>query len=537
MAVSVYSLWEVQSLGSDLNGGCFDPSPTMSNTLYTGNGTSFYPTVTATNYNFVNDDIGHYLFIQSGTSWRPGYYQITGIANTSAIVNAIGSSTIQANNQQGYLDGVSTTASVSSGRWAIDYTRKPTARLAYNDLILSTSSIVSSIGNSFTPAMTGNTLRILSGTGFTPGFYSITSSSTGFTAALDRSAGIQGSTGGTGYLGGALASVTGAYIGGTTIVDDKTIIYVKNDGTYNWSSSIYVPGNTFSPCIHGYGNLRTDNQKVTVNLGANSTYIYRPNHVLKLFNFIFDGQNNTNTYGVNIPSTFYLIHNCEFKNMVGNIGSAYAIKSLFENCSLPGAKTYLECVISGCATTYSALIYDASIIESLVMNNTAPTNLISFNMGNTFGTFDQNIFYNNSCKYVLYANQTDQRSMIHSINNIFVGNGGTIYTHSPGNTAYLYEIINNAYYNNLDIGSEPPNSISSPGYYVFNDILLSANPFVNPSNGNFTINDLPGGGQLIKAAQYENQSSLLSNNVNDKNLGIFQNKAIPKSITLGGGLS
>jgi hypothetical protein len=171
------------------------------------------------------------------------------------------------------------------------------------------------------------------------------------------------------------------------------------------------------------------------------------------------------------------------------------------------------------------------------MNNTAPTNLISFNMGNTFGTFDQNIFYNNSCKFVLYANQTDQRSMIHSINNIFVGNGGTIYTHSPGNTAYLYEIINNAYYNNLDIGSEPPNNIYSPGYYVFNDIVLTDNPFVDPVNGNFNINDLPGGGQLIKDAQYENQSSLLSNNINDKNLGIFQNKAIPKSITLGGGIN
>ena len=536
MPASLYSLWEVQSLGSDLNGGCFDPNPTMSPTLFTGNGTSFYPTVTANDYTFVNNDVGHYLFIQSGTSWRPGYYQITGIANTSAVVNAIGSSTIQANNQPGYLDGVSTTASVSSGRWAIDYTRKPTARLAYNDLVLTTSTIVSSTGNSFTPAMTGNTLRILSGTGFTAGFYSIVSSSTGYTAALDRAAGTQGSTGGTGYLGGALASVTGAYIGGTTIVNDKTIIYVKNDAVYNWSSNIFVPGNAFSPCIHGYGTLRTDNQKVTVNLGANSTYISRPSHILKLFNFIFDGQNNANTYGVNNPA-FYLVHNCEFKNMVGNIGSAYAIKSLYKNCSLPGASTYLECVISGCATTYSALIYDASIIECLVMNNTAPTNLISFNMGYTFGTFDQNIFYNNSCKYVLYANQVDFRSMIHSINNIFVGNGGTVYTHSPGGTTYLYDIINNAYFNNLDIGSEPANDINSPGYFVFNEILLSANPFVNPSNGNFNINDLPGGGQLIKAAQYENQSSLLSNNTNDKNLGIFQNKAIPKSLSLGGGIN
>jgi hypothetical protein len=127
--------------------------------------------------------------------------------------------------------------------------------------------------------------------------------------------------------------------------------------------------------------------------------------------------------------------------------------------------------------------------------------------------------------------------MIHSINNIFVGNGGTIYTNTAGGTTYLYDIINNAYYNNLDIGSEPPNDINSPGYFVFNEIILSANPFVNPSNGNFNINDLPGGGQLIKAAQYENQSSLLSNNVNDKNLGIFQNKAIPKSISLGGGIN
>ena len=88
MPINRLNVFECRSLGSDFNAGMFDPGSTFNNTLSSANGTSSSPTVSASNYSFISQDVNHYLFIQSGTNWTPGWYQITGLAGTSAIVNA-----------------------------------------------------------------------------------------------------------------------------------------------------------------------------------------------------------------------------------------------------------------------------------------------------------------------------------------------------------------------------------------------------------------------------------------------------------------
>ena len=114
MAASVYSIWEVQSLGSASNSGIFDPNVTMAANLSSANGTSVFPTVTTATYSFKTEDIGNYLFVRSGTNWTPGWYQITGLAGTSAIVNANKNQYTLSNLQPGFLDGIGLVNSISS---------------------------------------------------------------------------------------------------------------------------------------------------------------------------------------------------------------------------------------------------------------------------------------------------------------------------------------------------------------------------------------------------------------------------------------
>ena len=47
MAASSFTIWEMRYNGSDLNTSCFDPNPTLSTTLSSGNGTSLFPTVSS----------------------------------------------------------------------------------------------------------------------------------------------------------------------------------------------------------------------------------------------------------------------------------------------------------------------------------------------------------------------------------------------------------------------------------------------------------------------------------------------------------
>ena len=64
MAISGWSIWEVHSAGNDANGGGFDPNATMTSTLSATSATTTNPVITASNYTFVSDDIGHFLYIK-----------------------------------------------------------------------------------------------------------------------------------------------------------------------------------------------------------------------------------------------------------------------------------------------------------------------------------------------------------------------------------------------------------------------------------------------------------------------------------------
>ena len=230
MALSAYAIWEVRSLGSDNNSGGFDPNATMKSTLSSSNGTSSTPTVTASDYTFVSGDIGYHLYIKSGTSWTPGWYLITSISSGSAVVNAASGQFIKANSVLSSSNGIGSTNSLSSGTWTIDYSQNNSARVSFTDLYLNSTTTCSSVANPITSAMIGNTIRVISGTGFTAGIYVINSTS-GTIATLDRAAGTSLSSNGVSNLGGAFGT---AYTGlsSSIYLNSYGIVYIKSDATY-----------------------------------------------------------------------------------------------------------------------------------------------------------------------------------------------------------------------------------------------------------------------------------------------------------------
>ena len=122
MAISAYSVWEVQQAGNDNNSGAFDINATMTSTLSSSTGTSTTPSVTASNYSFTSNDVGHYLFIKSGTGWYPGWYKILSATGGSAVVQASINNAVSANCTIATLNGVAssnlatTLASAASGK-------------------------------------------------------------------------------------------------------------------------------------------------------------------------------------------------------------------------------------------------------------------------------------------------------------------------------------------------------------------------------------------------------------------------------------
>ena len=536
MAISYTALIEIRSLGNDYNSGTFDPGATLATNLTSANGTSIYPTVSTLSYTFSASDVNHYLYVRSGTNWYPGWYRIISATGNSAVLHAIKGEVVSTSENPSHWNGVGTTSSLSSGTWTIDYTQSNNYRHAFTDLVLNGTDIISSAGNAFTTSMVGNTLRIISGTGYTADLYVINSiSSIGNTAKLDRNAGTQGSTGGTGVLGGAIKTIKQGFDDLRTGQGVNNCMYVKNDGNYT-VSGISTITNTRNevPYIRGYGTYRFDNERAKFLLNANSTAIRRA-FFFKIYNLEFDGQNNSNTLGYDTTSAFIISYNCVFKDLTGNIGSGYGVKNLYKNVKFFGTGTFHNCTITGCAATSSALLTNVFLQDCLIAGNSA-TNIILQNF-NDFPTQNSNcVFYNNTCTNVIYSNINSVGKVLFVYNNIFAGNSGTVYGYTGFNN-YALDIRNNAYYNNGSINNEPPNLHTSPVFILENEVVLTADPFINASTGNFGLNSAVGGGAACRfAGAGITYNTIISENFRSIGISQFRNNpSIPGAIIGMGG--
>ena len=521
------SLMEVQATGSDNNSGLFDTQASMTSTLSATNANTASPVVTASNYTFTADDVGHYLFVKPSGTWKCGWYRITSVTSGAATLIASIGTVFGGDKQPNTTIGISSNSTDSGGTWAVDYTQKNTSLISYTDLVAVTASQLRSVSNRFTPNLIGNSIQILSGTGFPPNIY-IINSLTGSAANFHINFATPGSTDGTGNLGGALATVHKAC--GMIGISDN-YVYVKGSaGIINVSSNAF--GLIGRHCIIGYQNNRWDNLKATIRLGASGTrfltsgdgrYVY-------LHNLIVDGQGYSDTrvtsFGNNQKSYVY---NCEFRNLTYGIfaqGGFQVDNSVFENITTSpfGSTTgqLSRCIFKNCV----GFIGNPDSVDRCIFFGGSAYIYIS----NNTGQITNNTFYNTTADGIyFYSNYSAGNANTTIIyNNIFSNISGYGIHYQNSGTQFNLVSKNNAYFactsgNFYNGRGNDPNI----GYLALvSQIQLSSSPFVNPSAGDFRLNNDITGGRLCKGNSISSVG-IVTSTVDATDIGAVQSSSNP----------
>lgn len=155
------------------------------------------------------------------------------------------------NNGGGFIDRLPGTS--------IDYSQQNASQLSVTDLVGNAASVtVTSVIGGFTAGMVGNVLQIRAGLNFTVGFYEIVQFNSGNSVNLDRIPCSGAGSGGTGEVGGAIASIETFLLSGAS----GNTCYCKS-GTYNFTgtriqspTSIRIIGYDASRDVTPMGNNR-----------------------------------------------------------------------------------------------------------------------------------------------------------------------------------------------------------------------------------------------------------------------------------------
>ena len=185
MAIAATCIFEVESGGlTPRIPAASTPQSGMKTDLSATVATSSAPVVTSTGYNFVSADVGSWLFIQSGTNWLPGMYKIASVASNAATLSV----------------ACATTASPSSGKWAVDYSQQSSNWAT--GTVTSSSTTVTATTSIFTESMVGN--LITDGTTYKE----ITAYTSGTVVTVDSA---PSWTSATIYVGGAFGNAIRGY--------------------------------------------------------------------------------------------------------------------------------------------------------------------------------------------------------------------------------------------------------------------------------------------------------------------------------------
>src|SRR3990167_10604297 len=104
MALSVNSVYELNAsaTASNVNAGGFNPSnANMLTDLAATSATGNDAVVTSASYTFVAGDVGHWVYVKSGTDWTPGWYKIASVAGGAATLDSAIGEAVQVDTTQG----------------------------------------------------------------------------------------------------------------------------------------------------------------------------------------------------------------------------------------------------------------------------------------------------------------------------------------------------------------------------------------------------------------------------------------------------
>jgi hypothetical protein len=424
--------------------------------------------------------------------------------------------------------------SAKAGGSSVDYSQQNFTQYNGTDLVIVTSTTVSAVSHSFVAFDVGNCIHITAGTGFTAGFYEIESVSGGV-ATLDRSPGSTSSTGGTYWVGGALATVATVNSNAT----QANITWIKASGTYTVTTAVTItlnsstsgtcavttcPGNPYS--FIGYTSTRGDGGQITWTTSTNSINLVALNEAQNVLfqNIIFsstagspgDGIDSTNA---SVNSQAIYVINCEFTGFsigiegnfsvdtaevglfigetritantshgVRNSGSTLIIGSQFDNNGGDGAQFQAGSIADNSSW---------SVKFSVFYKNGG--NGINLNFGNSGGStlpiiaLDNVDSSTNTGAGVLNSNDVINPT-IRINNSIFDANGTYGLDAGSGTTIVNWLGFNNAFYNNTTAATR--NIAAGIG-----TITLTASPY-KTLGSNFALNSTSGGGAALLNAGF-----------------------------------
>jgi hypothetical protein len=385
-----------------------------------------------------------------------------------------------------------------TGASGTDYSQQAAAQFSGTDLVVdaTTNTKVTSATHNFVAADVGNLIQITAGSGWTTGFYEIVSVASN-AATLDRSPAATGTTGGTWWEGGALASI--GKVGGAIVTGNT--VYIKS-GTYSvTSASNNVAAGCFAPNVNqiwveGYNATRGDlgTAPVLQASGISSFILFAmvSGADWRVVNLTADGASLTSSRGFNTNrGVLYLVtaKNC----------TNAAFQHQFNHCIL------IRCAATGCSSQPAFQVTFAVACEAYdntvtgFTQTSAPNTYIHcISRGNTGGSSDG---FNVPGQSTL-TNCTSYGNGRHGfncsdsepvfINCIAEANGS--YGFNSGQI--LTQMVNCATYNNTSgatnlTGVKPSNLGAVAGSGSF---------FTNAAGGDLSLNTTTGAGAALRAA-------------------------------------
>ena len=521
MAFSANAIWEVRQNGDDANnGGGFDyGNCTFASDLTcdanTGNTAS--PVVSSASYAFVSGDVGARLYVASGTNWTPGWYPIASVSGGKATLNAAIGSAVLKTLTPNIAAGCATVATPTGGSWTIDYSVQDAAQITYDGTtnkiaIDGTTNTKATATPAFGVNLIGNIISITAGTGFTVQRVQALSISSG-AITFDKALGTAGSTGGTGRLGGGLASsgkAAGLKVG-------SNVTFVKA-GTFTLStSSTNVSGGPVSDAVVstislpswwvGYNTTRTltnlDSTRPIISAGSiTGISIFTLSATgIRFRQFVLDGNSGGSTIGLTTAASYQMVDHVKVQNATsyGFKSSASAIASL-NFCEATGCSGTAAIWSSGAAVSVTDCeAYNNSTHGFYVDTMGHLARCLSYgNTGSGKGFYFSAAGICISC--TAYGNASDGflADLSSGRFEMCIAEGNAGYGWKTSSNRNSTQLLKCAGYNNTAGNYSAANMPDVLGFIAG----TAGSFFVDALNGNFALNNLTNQGAMLRGAGF-----------------------------------
>lgn len=387
-----------------------------------------------------------------------------------------------------------------------DYSLQTSPQYSPTDLAASSASTtLTSAAGGFTAAMVGNLIRITAGTNVAAGHYEITAYTNSTTVTLDRTPTSGGAlSGGTGYVGGCLASpgyAASVMVGGNDVWI-KAGVYSVTSTTNNVAGGrITTNANSSQDPARwiGYTTTRGDGGQATIRAGGAvaSITLISTSAGSHLENLIADGNSQTSIAGFGANAVLY---NCKALNCT-NTGlniSGYAYRCEATACSgsngafnLSSGALLIGCTAHDNTTIGFRFTSSVQLARCAAWGNTGATTDGFQAIGVNYLLLDCLAYGNGRHGFANTAGSLAREGLL--LNCLAVNNSG--YGFSASVTGTGVRLWQCAAYNNTS-GTFPASTfLETTGF-----LTLTADPFTAAGSQNFALNTTSGGGAALRAA-------------------------------------